>query len=89
MGGKPGEYHLVYFGARAPTAWPFELYKTALADGMKFTVEIIDTWNMTITPVDGVFETKKRDNYDFAAVGGRSVPLRGRPYLALRIRRKR
>jgi Domain of unknown function (DUF5060)/Protein of unknown function (DUF4038)/Domain of unknown function (DUF5605) len=88
-GGKPGEYYLVYFGARQPTAWPFELYKTDLADGMKFTVEIIDTWNMTITPVDGVFEIGKRDSYVFAALDGRSVPLPGRPYLALRIRRQR
>jgi hypothetical protein len=88
-GGKPGEYYLVYFGTKTPTAWPFELYNTDLADGMKFTVEIIDTWNMTITPVDGVFEIGKRDSYVFAALNGRSVPLPGRPYLALRIRRQR
>jgi hypothetical protein len=40
---------------------------------------------MTITPVDGVFEVKKRDNYTFADKGGRSIALPGRPYMALRI----
>ena len=45
--------------------------------------------NMTITPVDGVFEIKQRDSYVFAALNGRNVPLPGRPYLALRIRRQR
>jgi len=87
--GKRGEYYLGYFGRETITAWPFELYKAGLADGMKFTVEAIDTWNMTITPVDGVFEIKKRDNYVFADKGGRSVPLPGRPYMAVRIRRQR
>jgi hypothetical protein len=87
-GGKAGEYYLVYFGAEKPTAWPFVLYKTSLADGMKFTVEVIDTWGITITPVDGVFEIKKRDDYVFAEKDGRSVSLPGQPYMALRIRRQ-
>ena len=87
MGGKAGEYYLVYLGEQAPTAWPFVLYKTALGDGLKFSAEVIDTWNMTITPVEGPFEIKKRDNYVFADKDGRSVPLPGRPYQAIRIRR--
>lgn len=85
--GKRGEYYLGYFGREVLTEWPFELYRAGLADGMKFTVEVIDTWNMTITPVDGVFEVKKRDNYTYADKDGRSVPLPGKPYTALRIRR--
>ena len=85
--GKEGEYYLGYFGRQISTAWPFELYyNSQLTDGMKFTVEVIDTWNMTITPVDGVFEIKNRDNV-FADKDGRSVPLPDKPYIALRIRR--
>jgi hypothetical protein len=87
-GGKAGEYYLVYLGAEKPTAWPFVLYKTGLADGMKFTVEVIDTWGITITPVDEVFEIRKRDDYVFAEKDGRSVSLPGQPYMALRIRRQ-
>ncbi len=86
-GGKAGEYYLVYLGEQAPTAWPFVLYKTALADGLKFNVDVIDTWAMTITPVEGPFEIKKRDNYVFADKDGRSVSLPGKPYQAIRIRR--
>ncbi len=86
--GKRGEYYLGYFRREKPTAWPFELNKANLRDGMKFRVEVIDTWNMTITPIDGVFEIKKRDNYVFADKDGRSVPLPGKPYMALRIRRQ-
>jgi len=56
---------------------------------MKFTVEVIDTWSMTITPVEGVFEIKKKDDYTFADKDGRSVSLPGKPYMALRIRRVR
>jgi hypothetical protein len=86
--GKPGQYYLGYLGREAPTSWPFALYKADLADGMKFAAEVIDTWNMTITLVDGVFEVKQRDNYVFADKDGRSVPLPGRPYMAIRIRRQ-
>jgi hypothetical protein len=85
--GKPGEYYLGYFGRQTPADWPFELHKKELSDGMKFTVEVIDTWNMTIAPVEGVFEVKKKDGYIFADKDDRSVPLPGRPYMALRIRR--
>jgi hypothetical protein len=86
--GTRGEYYLGYFGREVKTAWPFELYKADLADGMKFRVEVIDTWNMTITPVEGEFEIKKRDNYVCADKDGRSVPLPGKPYMAIRIRRQ-
>lgn len=85
--GKRGEYYLGYFGRQVLTEWPFELHKAEIKDGMKFSVEVIDTWNMTITPVEGVFETRKRDGYIYADKDGRSVPLPGKPYMALRIRR--
>ena len=86
--GRRGEYYLGYFGRATPTSWPFELDRAGLADGMKFTVEVIDTWNMTITPVDGTFDVKRKDGYVFEDQDHRSVPLPGRPYLALRIKRK-
>lgn len=85
--GKPGQYYLGYFGRQSPAAWPFVLAKPGLADGMKFKAEVIDTWNMTVTPVDGIFDIRKRDNYSFADKDGRSIVLPGRPYMALRITR--
>jgi len=86
IGGRAGEYYLMYFGREAPTSWPFEFYRNGLADGMQFKVEIIDTWNMTITPVEGVFTTKRKDRYSFAERDGRAVELPGKPYTAIRVR---
>jgi hypothetical protein len=85
--GKRGEYYLGYFGRETPTVWPFELYKAEVTDGLKFTAEVIDTWNMTITPVEGVFTMKKKDDYSFADKDARSIMLPGKPYMAIRIKR--
>jgi 5-deoxy-D-glucuronate isomerase len=82
---KAGEYYLVDPGREALKSWPFKLYTTNLADGMQFKVEVIDTWDMTITPVEGVFVTKK-DDYHFIDEKQRTVELPGKPNMALRIR---
>ena len=89
IAGRPGLYYLAYFGKQPLTAWRFELYKTGLKDGMPFKVDIIDTWAMTITPVDGVFVTKKKDDYTFEDKDGKSITLPGGPYMAIRIKRMR
>jgi hypothetical protein len=92
-GGKPSEYYLVYLGKQTPTSWEFQIPKPPQgqgnppADGMKFTAEILDTWNMTVTPVDGVFTLKKKDNYFQADKDGRRLTLPGKPYMAIRIQR--
>ncbi|HVM62265.1 MAG TPA: DUF4038 domain-containing protein [Verrucomicrobiae bacterium] len=87
MGGQLGEYYLLYLGKETPTSWPFELYKDRIKDGMRFKVDVLDTWNMTVTPLDGEFVTKKKDNYHYVDATGRAVPLPGKPYMAVRIRR--
>jgi len=83
--GLHGQYYLGYFGAAAPASWPVVLHNKGLAEGMKFRAEVIDTWNMTVTPVPGLFEMRKRDAYSFADKDGRSVALPGRPYMAVRL----
>lgn len=83
--GKHAQYYLGYFGTDKPKSWPFVLFKTGLKDGMKFRAEVIDTWSMTVTPVQGVFEIRRRDDYTFADKNQRSINLPGRPYMALRI----
>ena len=93
IAGKPADYYLVYLGKEAPMTWEFKLPKPPQgkgqppADGMKFSVEVLDTWNMTVTPVDGVFTLQKKDSYYYADKNGRSIPLPGKPYMALRIKR--
>ena len=87
MGGRPGSYYLLYFGREAPTEWAFELYKNGLREGMRFQVEVIDTWEMSVSPVEGVFVTKKKDSYTYVDAERRVVALLGKPGIALRIRR--
>jgi hypothetical protein len=70
-GGKKGDdYYLVYFGVHQPSSFSF-----GLPTNKEYKVEIIDSWNMTITPVEGAFRGKK------------PIPLPGKPYLALRIQK--
>jgi len=83
--GKPGEYYLIYFGREQPGEWLFELPKAGLVEGMTFRVEIIDTWNMTITAVPGEFRIVADGRYRYHAAGRPTVKLPGRPYIALRI----
>jgi len=92
IGGQPGKYYLVYFGKQTPTNWTFQIPKPPLgklqsADDMKFNVEVLDTWNMTVTPVDGVFTLKKMNGYAYADKDGRTIALPGKPYMAIRIKR--
>jgi hypothetical protein len=87
LGGQQGEYYLIYFGKEQPTNWFFELPKPKLGDGMKFKAEILDTWNMAVTPVPDVFTLRKKDNYTYGDAQSRSIALPGRQWMALRIRR--
>ncbi|MGH7977107.1 MAG: DUF5605 domain-containing protein, partial [Limisphaerales bacterium] len=92
IGGRPGKYYLIYFGKQTPKSWKFELPKPPLAkvqppDGEQFKADVLDTWNMTVTPVKGVFTLKKDGDYFYADKNGRSIKLPGKPYIAIRITR--
>jgi len=67
-GGRQGLYYLYYFGEEKPASWTFDLpvFRT-------YKVDLIDTWNMTVTPLGHRFE------------GQFSVDLPGKPYMAVRI----
>ncbi|WP_438482581.1 DUF5060 domain-containing protein [Oleiharenicola lentus] len=84
--GKAGEYYLVYFGEKKPTSWAPSLYRNGLVEGMQFQVDVIDTWDMTITPVEGAITLKKKNRYVFADRDGREINLPGKPYQAIRLR---
>ncbi len=85
--GKYGQYYLYYFGKETPKEWTFSLPDEALKAGMRFKVEVIDTWNMTITPVSKQFEVQKLDSYQFVDKQHSKIELPGKPYIALRITR--
>jgi hypothetical protein len=89
MAGKAGEYYLIYFGKDKLKEWEFVLPRRELAKGAKFKVEIVDTWNMTITPVDKIFEVEPvpGNRYKFIDLNKSKVKLPAKPYLALRIQK--
>jgi hypothetical protein len=94
VAGKPGEYYLVYFGKESPGKWEFKLPRQKrdnpkeLAGGMKFRVDVLDTWNMTVTPAKETFTIRQPAEADYVAVDeGRSVDVPDRPWMALRITR--
>jgi hypothetical protein len=92
-GGQSGKYYLVYLGKPTPKSWKFLLPKPpaanglGLTNGMKFTAEVLDTWNMTITPVSRVFTVQKKNDYFYGDKDDRAIKLPGRPYIAIRIKR--
>ncbi|HUC92874.1 MAG TPA: DUF5605 domain-containing protein [Paenibacillus sp.] len=65
-----GEYYLIYFGSSRPS---FRLLE--LPEGARFRAELIDAWEMTVSPLEGELE------------GDCRVELPGRPYQALRLRK--
>ena len=68
--GEEDEYYLVYFGIHQPAFQPL-----CLPVGNKYNIDLIDTWNMTITPLKSKVEGKCE------------VKLPGKPYIALRIQK--
>jgi hypothetical protein len=97
VAGKPGEYYLVYFGAAAPSTWRFYLPRrnrgegSELAGGMQFHVDVLDTWNMTVTPVDKPFTLRQPADSDYVVtdVDSSVINLPQNPWIALRITRER
>ncbi len=87
VAGKPGEYYLLYFGKDKPSDWMFELPKPGLQAGMAMHVDILDTWNMTITPVPDLFKMVPSGKYRFRAENDAKIKLPGLQYMALRIMR--
>lgn len=83
-------YYMVYLGKELQDEWLFNLpaknatYKK-VQEGTKYEVEIIDTWNMTITKYPGIFEVGKTVDYRHYDVAFRKVRLPLLPYLMLRI----
>jgi hypothetical protein len=85
LAGKEGEFYLYYLGAHQPA----ELY-LALPAGGPYTIEIIDTWQMTITEVPGQFMgVPKLEYLDkwWKWRGMVKLRLPGKPYVALRIKK--
>lgn len=85
--GGDGHY-IIYVGKEINEYWYFNLPRkngsfTQLTAG-KYKIEIIDTWNMTIRPVNEVFETAAVEDYRLYDKERKKIRLPMNPYLALR-----
>ncbi len=65
--GQEGRYYLFYFDENQPAEYEFDLAK-----GAHYRADLIDPWEMAITPVPGTFSGKF------------TMKLPGKPYLAVR-----
>ncbi len=68
---KADAYYLAYFGVLQPAAMPF-----STPEEHAYKVDVIDTWEMHITQVEGSFS------------GTFTVDLPGKPYMAVRLRKQ-
>jgi len=85
----PG-YYIIYFGKEMHDSWLFNLPAknssfAKLKAGVRFKVEIIDTWDMTIQSVPFVFVTSEENDYRLFDKDLKKVRLPFKPYMALRI----
>ena len=91
VAGIPGELYLQYLGRSAPASWDFRLPRASaggvLQQGDRFEVDVIDTWNMTVTPVGRAFELDEVRRNDAFATDAAPIELPAGEALALRIRR--
>ena len=60
-----------------------------LAGGMRFHVDVLDTWNMTITPIDRAFTIRQPAEKDYVVTDedGSAIEVPDKPWMALRISR--
>jgi len=93
-GGINGDYRLIYFGEHQPVQIAVGL---PMEDG-DYDIDLIDTWNMTITPLEKgplpVSPPTRRKKTDKQVANPKpeaafGVALPGKPYMALRVRPKR
>ena len=87
VAGRKGEYYLVYLGKKAPMRWDVALPRAGQDAPMTLRADLIDTWEQTITPIDGSFTFKPSGRYTLAAEGRPTIDLPGKPYMAIRFRK--
>ena len=81
-------YYMIYFGKEVLTEWKFSLpKKNGPPKGTKFKIDVIDTWNMTVTPLTDSIVTAAADGYRIFDKDLKVINLPGRPFIALRIKR--
>ncbi len=87
VAGKKGAYYLIYFGNEQPTEWSFNLPRAGINEPLWLEADVIDTWEMTVKTQEGPFLVRPTSNYVLSCDKPQTIPLPGKPYMALRLRR--
>ena len=85
MGGRPGEFGILYFGKETPSEWTVSLPHSYSEKSLTVRMEIIDAWNMTVTPIDGTFPLERTSKYKLTCPSRPTISLPGLPMQAIRI----
>jgi hypothetical protein len=81
---------IIYFGREVVKEWEFCIPARpsfSLPAGDKYKAEILDTWNMSISPVDEIFVIKEKEGYRILDKDNRKITLPETPYMAIRLNR--
>jgi hypothetical protein len=88
--GIPRQLYIQYLGRTSPAQWDFELPQGVLGErlevGDRFRVDIVDTWNMTVTPTGETYELTDVQR-NLARADGVSISLPEGEALAIRVTR--
>lgn len=81
---------LIYFGNQTMKNWKFNLPFNngkygKIPSGVKFRVQLIDTWNMTMEDLPTTFESGKDQDYRVYDLKNQLIQMDDKPYLAVRI----
>ncbi|MCA9194224.1 MAG: DUF5060 domain-containing protein [Planctomycetales bacterium] len=82
--GRKGELYLVYLGKQISDHWNFELPRERLEEPLKLKGELIDTWNMTVHPIEGEFDAVPFGQYVYYCPERPTIKIPEIPYLLLR-----
>jgi hypothetical protein len=85
-------YYIIYLGKEISETWTFNIPGknaafTRPTAGTKFKAEIIDTWDMSITPVNEIFELSEVRDYRLWDKAMKKIRLPQKPYLAIRLQK--
>jgi hypothetical protein len=67
--------------------WLRASFSQGPAAGGKYKAELIETWNMTVTPLKEIFETAEPEGYRVFDKKRTKIRLPDQPYMAIRLKK--
>jgi hypothetical protein len=84
--GQKGKFYLVYFGKESPKEWRVELPGKKDEAPMTLSIDVLDTWNMTVSKYPDPVTVKSDGAYRLTSQPAVTLPLPGKPYQAIRLK---